>query len=352
MADQVVDTKYLPELMAEKDSIDPSFVHAVRLISHEIQKLKNPSRTNPNNDEENEKCEFLSCFPDKNSKSSMNIKVPTDEYPNFNFVGRLLGPGGATLKGIQEVTNTRISILGRGSMRDQKKMDDLIKSGDPKYSHLKHPLHVKIMSNAPLGQAHINMGRAALEIVKLLQIDDEEYLSQSMAAAAPRGGRMGQRGTASGRGMMRGHPRGGARGAGRGTAARGGNRGSGRGSAAQRGSRGRGATNMAKTMSVALQADPYAQGDEYGFEYVETYEGYGGEYADAAYDAAYGSEAFVDPYANGSYAMDGTYTDAYAYSEAYDPYSNGAGDSSGQYPVQKAFRGKMRGRGRGGAKPY
>ena len=28
-----VDTKYLPELMAEKDSIDPSFVHAVRLIS-------------------------------------------------------------------------------------------------------------------------------------------------------------------------------------------------------------------------------------------------------------------------------------------------------------------------------
>jgi len=28
-----VDSKYLPELMAEKDSIDPSFVHAVRLIS-------------------------------------------------------------------------------------------------------------------------------------------------------------------------------------------------------------------------------------------------------------------------------------------------------------------------------
>ena len=29
-----VDSKYLPELMAEKDSIDPSFVHAVRLISN------------------------------------------------------------------------------------------------------------------------------------------------------------------------------------------------------------------------------------------------------------------------------------------------------------------------------
>lgn len=27
------DGKYLPELMAEKDSIDPSFEHAVRLIS-------------------------------------------------------------------------------------------------------------------------------------------------------------------------------------------------------------------------------------------------------------------------------------------------------------------------------
>ena len=29
-----VDAKYLPELMAEKDSIDGSFVHAVRLITN------------------------------------------------------------------------------------------------------------------------------------------------------------------------------------------------------------------------------------------------------------------------------------------------------------------------------
>jgi len=28
------DATYLPELMAEKDSIDPSFVHALRLITN------------------------------------------------------------------------------------------------------------------------------------------------------------------------------------------------------------------------------------------------------------------------------------------------------------------------------
>ena len=33
MTSESDDSKYLPELMAEKDSIDASFVHAVRLIT-------------------------------------------------------------------------------------------------------------------------------------------------------------------------------------------------------------------------------------------------------------------------------------------------------------------------------
>ena len=50
------------------------------------------------------------------------IKVPAEEFPSVNFVGRLIGPGGATLKGIQELTNTRIAVLGKGSQRDKKKV--------------------------------------------------------------------------------------------------------------------------------------------------------------------------------------------------------------------------------------
>ena len=61
-------------------------------------------------------------------KRSMCIKVPVDRYPSFNFVGRLLGPGGSTLKGIQSTTSTQIAILGKGSMRDKKKVYEKCKS--------------------------------------------------------------------------------------------------------------------------------------------------------------------------------------------------------------------------------
>jgi hypothetical protein len=40
----------------------------------------------------------------------------------FNFVGKLLGPKGNSLKRLQEDTMTKMAILGRGSMRDKQKV--------------------------------------------------------------------------------------------------------------------------------------------------------------------------------------------------------------------------------------
>jgi hypothetical protein len=42
----------------------------------------------------------------------------------FNFVGKLLGPKGNSLKRLQEDTMTKMAILGRGSMRDKHKVRD------------------------------------------------------------------------------------------------------------------------------------------------------------------------------------------------------------------------------------
>uniref|UniRef100_A0A8C8DLM6 KH RNA binding domain containing, signal transduction associated 3 n=1 Tax=Oryzias sinensis TaxID=183150 RepID=A0A8C8DLM6_9TELE len=42
----------------------------------------------------------------------------------FNFVGKLLGPRGNSLKRLQEDTLTKMSILGKGSMRDKEKEYD------------------------------------------------------------------------------------------------------------------------------------------------------------------------------------------------------------------------------------
>ncbi|KAG7247891.1 hypothetical protein CRUP_007634, partial [Coryphaenoides rupestris] len=40
---------------------------------------------------------------------------------HFNFVGKILGPQGNTIKRLQEETGAKISVLGKGSMRDKAK---------------------------------------------------------------------------------------------------------------------------------------------------------------------------------------------------------------------------------------
>ncbi|XP_037084642.1 KH domain-containing, RNA-binding, signal transduction-associated protein 3-like isoform X2 [Pollicipes pollicipes] len=50
------------------------------------------------------------------------VLVPVKDHPKFNFVGKLLGPKGNSLKRLQEETLTRMAILGRGSMRDKVKV--------------------------------------------------------------------------------------------------------------------------------------------------------------------------------------------------------------------------------------
>lgn len=40
----------------------------------------------------------------------------------FNFVGKLLGPRGNSMKRLQEETGVKMSILGKGSMRDKGKV--------------------------------------------------------------------------------------------------------------------------------------------------------------------------------------------------------------------------------------
>lgn len=45
----------------------------------------------------------------------------------FNFVGKLLGPKGNSLKRLQEETMCKMSVLGRGSMRDRKKVTKRIR---------------------------------------------------------------------------------------------------------------------------------------------------------------------------------------------------------------------------------
>lgn len=43
-------------------------------------------------------------------------------FPQFNFVGRILGPRGLTAKQLEAETGCKIMVRGKGSMRDKKKV--------------------------------------------------------------------------------------------------------------------------------------------------------------------------------------------------------------------------------------
>uniref|UniRef100_A0A8B9IW50 KH RNA binding domain containing, signal transduction associated 2 n=1 Tax=Amazona collaria TaxID=241587 RepID=A0A8B9IW50_9PSIT len=73
--------KYLPELMAEKDSLDPSFVHAMRLLADEIERFQGSEGK-----KEDEEKKYLDVISNKNIKLSERVLIPVKQYPKYFFV--------------------------------------------------------------------------------------------------------------------------------------------------------------------------------------------------------------------------------------------------------------------------
>ncbi|CAK9147327.1 unnamed protein product [Ilex paraguariensis] len=57
-----------------------------------------------------------------NMKRIIRLDVPVEKFPNYNFVGRILGPRGNSLKRVEAMTECRIYIRGRGSVKDSVKV--------------------------------------------------------------------------------------------------------------------------------------------------------------------------------------------------------------------------------------
>ncbi|XP_075684071.1 KH domain-containing, RNA-binding, signal transduction-associated protein 3 [Rhinoderma darwinii] len=166
--------KYLPQLLAEKDALDPSFSHALRMVTEEIEKIQKEE----DNDDGTED-QYIDVVINKNMKLAQKVLIPIKQFPKFNFVGKLLGPRGNSLKRLQEDTLTKMSILGKGSMRDKAKEEELRKSGEAKYFHLNDDLHVLIEVFAPPAEAYARMGHALEEIKKFLIPDYNDEIRQA-----------------------------------------------------------------------------------------------------------------------------------------------------------------------------
>uniref|UniRef100_A0A6N2KZP9 Uncharacterized protein n=1 Tax=Salix viminalis TaxID=40686 RepID=A0A6N2KZP9_SALVM len=57
-------------------------------------------------------------------KRILRLEIPVDTYPNFNFVGRLLGPRGNSLKRVEVTTGCRCTLEGKDQLRIQTRYSD------------------------------------------------------------------------------------------------------------------------------------------------------------------------------------------------------------------------------------
>lgn len=382
----------IAQLTAEKNSLEETHPLSAKLLSDEIDRLHSGT----------DNFNFIELHHTK-TKVEYRVKIPVKEFPQVNFVGKILGQGGENVKRLQEATGVRIAVLGRGSMKDKAKAEALRQQGG-KYSHLNHDLHVWFEAVGHPIDCYQRIAHAFQLVHPFLVPDPNELqMMQQQNGGMMRGGRGGQqrgrgmRGGVRGGPMMgRGGPRGGSSGMGggmgggmgrgasmlggdfggglesgmgfgasrpplRGGAARGGRGQMPRGGAPPRGGsamsrggapamRGRGGSSV-PTMVPPPAAQQSYQQEQY--DYDTSAAGYGGGYGeevsasfeDPAAGAGYGTAAadVNDPYQYDAY---GATDESAAYSSGYE--ANWGGDGSGT----AAGYGKAQPPSRGGLTNY
>ncbi|KAG1327361.1 KH domain-containing protein [Cocos nucifera] len=104
-------------------------------------------------------------------KKTIRVDIPMDKYPTFNFVGRLLGPRGNSLKRVEASTECRVPIRGQGSIKDLAREEMM--RGKPGYEHLNEPLHVLVEAELPIEIVDARLMQAREILEDLLKPVDE-----------------------------------------------------------------------------------------------------------------------------------------------------------------------------------
>lgn len=110
-------------------------------------------------------------------KITQKVFVPVKQYPKFNFVGKILGPKGNSLRRLQEETQCKILIKGRNSMRDKIKEEELRKTDNPRYSHLNKDLYVEVSTVATPAECYARVAYALAEVRKYIIPDKNDEVS-------------------------------------------------------------------------------------------------------------------------------------------------------------------------------
>ncbi|GIX68679.1 KH domain-containing, RNA-binding, signal transduction-associated protein 2 [Caerostris darwini] len=165
---------YVNQLIKEQESLNSQSSHAYKLLQQEIDRVRNSESGEDCPRKDNQ----IVVHTGKQLRLKVKVHIPVEEHPNFNFVGKLLGPKGSSLQQLQEITQTRMAILGRGSMRDKRKEEELRTNGDPKYAHLNDELHVEVSAYAPPAEAYRRVSVAFVELQRFLVPDNASSFNQ------------------------------------------------------------------------------------------------------------------------------------------------------------------------------
>ncbi|XP_065863038.1 KH domain-containing protein At5g56140 isoform X2 [Euphorbia lathyris] len=129
-------------------------------------------------------------------KRTLRVDIPVDKYPNYNFVGRLLGPRGNSLKRVEASTECRVLIRGRGSIKDPAREEMM--RGKPGYEHLNEPLHILVEAELPVEivDARLMQAREILEdLLKPIDETHDFYKKQQLRELAMLNGTLREEGS-------------------------------------------------------------------------------------------------------------------------------------------------------------
>ncbi|CAK7323882.1 unnamed protein product [Dovyalis caffra] len=129
-------------------------------------------------------------------KRIIRVDIPVDQYPTYNFVGRLLGPRGNSLKRVEASTECRVLIRGRGSIKDPAREDMM--RGKPGYEHLNEPLHILVEGELPVEivDARLMQAREILEdLLKPVDESQDYYKKQQLRELAMLNGTLREEGS-------------------------------------------------------------------------------------------------------------------------------------------------------------
>ncbi|CAB3406515.1 unnamed protein product [Caenorhabditis bovis] len=96
-----------------------------------------------------------------------SVLIPIDEYPSYNFIGRIIGPRGMTAKQLEKDTGCRIMVRGYylNKIYGRAPRNGLLDENDPSES----PLRVVLETTGPRKEANERLN-AAINVVKSLLV--------------------------------------------------------------------------------------------------------------------------------------------------------------------------------------